>query len=83
MEPGEALFAALIAFSCSLVLLGLFGACLRGCAVAIRNSRVPAAPAALPIFYQQPQPPGSRKLKDPRLINHPGGEVCIGIQLKK
>lgn len=83
MQPGGAFFAFLIAFACSLLILASFGACIRSCAAAILSARVPpAAAATLPVFNQPSPPP--RKLKDsklwtvPRVINNPGGDICIG-----
>ena len=92
MLPGDALFAFLVAFTCSLLVLATFGACIRSCAAVVRSARIPpAATATLPVFDQPPPSCATpRKLKDsklwtrtdwtaPRVINNPGGEICIGV----
>jgi hypothetical protein len=92
MLPENALFVFLIAFTCSLLVLATFGACIRSCVFVIRSARIPsAATATLPVF-NQPSPPPPRKLKDSkpwtrtdrtvsRVINNPGGDICIGTPL--
>lgn len=84
MEPEDALVAFFIAFTCALLVLGAFGACIRCCAAVIRHVPPPPPPPSIaatlqPVFHHQ------RKLKDsrtvPRVIKHPGGEASIGIVL--
>lgn len=75
MDYKEALAVFLIIFTCSLVILGACSACVRACTVASWNARVQDTYRV----FQQPPLPCPRKLKDPRVISHPGGETSIGI----